>query len=299
MRDPRPQAPPSGARTALAVGAAALAFALVSLATRAGSSAPGAPPGWGVAGTVAHHGVMGLGIALAPVMLALGAAVWIVGGTLARRKRAEEEAEDPDARRRRLIRNLVFACSVCAAVIVVRTGVVDMHRLHLHVPGAGGGTAGHGRPHAGASGQPGQVDWGIAIALWVALAALAAVTVVRWRRGRPDEPAATVAEAPSAAARPDFGALRELADPREAVVGAYAAMERLLDGRALGRNPAEGPREYLARIGRRLRRTRGDARRLTGLYERARFSAHPIDRAMQREAVDALEAVDGDREEPA
>jgi hypothetical protein len=181
----------------------------------------------------------------------------------------------------------------------VRSGVLSVHRLHLHlhVPGGGGGAANAGRPHAGTAGQPGGVDWAIAVALWVVLAVLVATAILRWRRGRSGAPRALPAAAVAGDAAPDFGGLRRLADPRQAVIGAYAAMERTLELRALGRDPAEGPREYLGRIGRRLRRSRADARRLTDLYERARFSRHAVDRTMQAAAVDALEAVDGDREE--
>jgi hypothetical protein len=298
MSQPQPDRPLSRARTALAVGGAAAAFALVSLATRAGSSAPASPPGWDVAGTVARHGATGIGIALAPLLLAAGAAAWLVGGTLARRRRAEEEERDPSARRRRLIRWAVFAGSLFGLLLLVRTGVLDVHRLHLRVPGSGAGGAAHSVARRGGGDQVTGADWTIAAVVWATLAVLAVVAVRRWRRPPEAVPAAARSEAGGPAAI-DFAALRSAPDPRKAVIRSYAEMERSLDGRALGRDPAEGPREYLTRVSGRLRRSRAAARRLTGLYERARFSVHAVDRRMQADAVDALEAVDGDREEPA
>jgi uncharacterized protein DUF4129 len=297
MAEPPPHRPLSGARTALAVGAAGLAFGLVSLATRAGSSSPGAPPGWHVAGTVGRHAAAGLGLALAPVVLVLGLAVWLAAGFVARQKRAEQELQDPAARRKRLIRYAVVFATAALVLALVRAGVVNVHRLHLHVPGSSP-TSSRGHPRAAGQGGSSGVDLAVAAGLWAALALAIGVAVLRWRSRRAAPPApALPAAAPEAGI--DFGALRALADPREAVIRSYAAMEATLDARALGRDPAEGPREFLARVGGRLRRSRAAARRLTGLYEGARFSDHPVDSRMQASAVDALEVVDADREEPA
>ena len=73
--------------------------------------------------------------------------------------------------------------------------------------------------------------------------------------------------------------LRAEPDPRRAVIGAYALMDRVMADRALGRRRSEAPLEYLGRM-----TAAGYARitalgRLTRLYARARFSTHPIDRA--------------------
>jgi hypothetical protein len=46
-----------------------------------------------------------------------------------------------------------------------------------------------------------------------------------------------------------------------------------------------------------LRGSRPALRRLTGLYERARFSVHPVDRAMQDQAVDSLETMQSELED--
>ncbi|HYM50407.1 MAG TPA: DUF4129 domain-containing protein, partial [Candidatus Limnocylindrales bacterium] len=86
-------------------------------------------------------------------------------------------------------------------------------------------------------------------------------------------------------------ALRAEADPRRAVIGAYARLEGEL--RAIGRPrlPSEAPLEYLARILASFTASAPSLHRLTDLFEWAKFSDHPVDRAMKEEAIRALEDV--------
>jgi succinate dehydrogenase hydrophobic anchor subunit len=85
--------------------------------------------------------------------------------------------------------------------------------------------------------------------------------------------------------------LRNEPDLRRAIVAAYARMERALAAVGLARRPAEAPLEYLERALRELE-TSGEAiRRLTHLFEWAKFSQHEPEPQMRDEAVDALEAV--------
>jgi Domain of unknown function (DUF4129) len=88
-------------------------------------------------------------------------------------------------------------------------------------------------------------------------------------------------------------------DPRRAVIGAWARMERGLAAAGLPRQPAEAPFEYAARV---LESALGvelgqaglrptSVHRLTQLFERAKFSHHRIDLADRDEAVAALRAV--------
>jgi hypothetical protein len=88
--------------------------------------------------------------------------------------------------------------------------------------------------------------------------------------------------------------LRREADPRRAVIAAYAQMESALARHGLPRERSEAPFEYLARMLRELRVRAGSALALTELFERARFSDHVIDVAMKDEAIDALVAVRDD-----
>jgi Domain of unknown function (DUF4129) len=77
-------------------------------------------------------------------------------------------------------------------------------------------------------------------------------------------------------------------DPRKAVIGAYAKMERTLAARGFPREEFEAPNEYLARILGVVGASGHSARRLTKLFERARFSEHEIDAAMKEDAIDSL-----------
>jgi Domain of unknown function (DUF4129) len=150
--------------------------------------------------------------------------------------------------------------------------------------------------------RPGKDAGNGAAALAAGIAAgalgLTAVAVARWRRrARADEvePRAAVAagarEASAAAAIP--------ADPRAAVLAAYARMEAALAGVGLARRASEAPREYLSRLDAALGGGRAPAARLTQLFERARFSVHPVDEGLRREAIGALDALRAELEEPA
>jgi len=82
--------------------------------------------------------------------------------------------------------------------------------------------------------------------------------------------------------------IRAEADPRRAVIAAYARMEHILAAHDLGRRPSEAPVEYLTRVLVELRVTEEAIRKLTTLYERAKFSEHEIDTGMKEDAIDAL-----------
>ena len=84
--------------------------------------------------------------------------------------------------------------------------------------------------------------------------------------------------------------LRAEADPRKAVIAAYARMERMLGVHGLPRRPSEAPLEYLTRVLLDLRVTEPSVTRLTALFERAKFSHHRVDEGMREQAIAALEA---------
>ena len=82
--------------------------------------------------------------------------------------------------------------------------------------------------------------------------------------------------------------LRRERDPRKAVIGAYVKMERTLAARGFPRQRAEAPLEYLGRILGIVEGSGHSARRLTRLFERARFSPHEIDQKMKDDAIESL-----------
>jgi hypothetical protein len=85
--------------------------------------------------------------------------------------------------------------------------------------------------------------------------------------------------------------LRRDPDVRRAIIAAYARMERALGSAGLPRAPSEAPYEYLERSLVELDASADAARRLTELFERAKFSQHEPAESMRDEAIDALVAV--------
>lgn len=85
--------------------------------------------------------------------------------------------------------------------------------------------------------------------------------------------------------------LRADADLRRAIVAAYASMEAALAAAGVPRHPAEAPLEYLERALLSLDTSAEAVRRLTDLFEWAKFSHHDPEPSMRDEAVEALVAV--------
>jgi hypothetical protein len=118
-----------------------------------------------------------------------------------------------------------------------------------------------------------------------------AVVAVRRRRGLFDDDRALLAAALSDVLNETLDDLRLEPDPRKAVIRTYDRMERTLAARGLPRLAFEAPLEYLARVLDAVQVGAHSARRLTRLFERARFSSHEIDVGMKEEAIDALVAL--------
>ena len=82
--------------------------------------------------------------------------------------------------------------------------------------------------------------------------------------------------------------LRAERDPRRAVIGAYARMERSLAAAGLPRGEAEAPEEYLERVLDAAAVSHRAAGRLTALFAWARFSGHDVRPEMKDEAIQTL-----------
>jgi len=82
--------------------------------------------------------------------------------------------------------------------------------------------------------------------------------------------------------------LRDEPDPRKAVIRTYARMEQTLAARGLPRRETEAPLEYLTRVLDAVQASSHSIRRLTQLFERARFSTHEIGPGMKEDAIAAL-----------
>jgi hypothetical protein len=123
------------------------------------------------------------------------------------------------------------------------------------------------------------------------VAGAVAYVVVRRRRRRPLREGRSLASELSGALDDAIDDVRAETDPRRAVIKAYARMEQILATHGLPRRASEAPYEYLARTLQAVDASGHSVERLTGLYERARFSLHEIDPAMRGDAIDALTSV--------
>jgi Domain of unknown function (DUF4129) len=288
LSEPSPRRPLSPARTAAAAAGVAVLLAVVSAAT--GATGRTGVPGGGAAAAVGGHVLLVVVLALAPLALAAGVAVVLYGQMLRRRDPALA------ALRRRARRRTVAFVLVVVAILAytVRTGTDPFGFLHVARRlgfGRGGGSApaGGGAPrHGGATG----LDLGLVAAAWLAFL-VGAVVLLRRRLQLRSAPAAEVAgeAVDDDAGTVDLDALRAERDPRRAVVAAYAAMERVMAARALGRRRAEAPVEYAGRIAAAGAAGAEHARRLTGIYLAARFGAGQVAPGQRDAAVAAVAAL--------
>jgi Domain of unknown function (DUF4129) len=140
--------------------------------------------------------------------------------------------------------------------------------------------------------DPASIDWLVVglvfVAALVGFAILAAVLVRPKGRSLPELEARKELERMLDETLDD---LRRERDPRRAVIAAYARMERSLGSYGLPRRAAEAPLEYLGRVLAALTGSAAAARRLTRLFERAKFSEHSIDARMKEDAIAAVGAV--------
>ena len=137
------------------------------------------------------------------------------------------------------------------------------------------------------------------LALFAALA-IAAVALTSYRRRRsrprpaPDEPADPTVPPLVAALAAGERALHEDSDPRTAIIGCYAAMERSLADAGSPPRLADTPAEVLGRATATGLVRPAWAGTLTGLFRRARYSSHPMTEADRAAAIGALAQVQAD-----
>lgn len=126
-----------------------------------------------------------------------------------------------------------------------------------------------------------------------------AMAILALRRRRDEVERAPVRETLSQVLSETLDDLVRERDPRKAVIGAYAKMERTLAARGFPRRESEAPYEYLGRILGIVGGSGHSARRLTKLFERARFSPHDIDQKMKDDAIESLQGLRAELEAPA
>ena len=129
----------------------------------------------------------------------------------------------------------------------------------------------------------------ILVVLGLVAAAVAAYVISERRSRRRVSEREALLEEVSGALDETLDDLRAEPDPRRAVIAAYAKLERVVAATGLPRRQAETQEEYLVRFLASLDVSERAARRLTDLFERAKFSQHAVDVGMKEDAIDALE----------
>ena len=196
--------------------------------------------------------------------------------------------------RTRLLRSLVLVALLLAFELLVlpRLHLPRLHPHHQTAPPTRTGHLGTGQDRHPAPGTRSlRFRWDeLAIVLGL-LFALAAIVAARRPRRTPGLPSEIAPEVLAAALDESLDDLRSDPDLRRAIVAAYARMETALAAAGLPRRPAEAPLEYVERTLLALDTSAAAVRRLTDLFEWARFSQHEPEPSMRDEAVDALIAV--------
>jgi hypothetical protein len=192
----------------------------------------------------------------------------------------------------RTTRALIYMFAMLAILLAVASRL-HVHRLHPAAPSIpttqGAKTPQHRRVRF--TGHP-HFRWdefGIVLGLLAILGA--SVVAARRRRGSPTERSRVPRRALAAALDESLDDLRDDPDLRRAIIAAYARMETALAAAGLARRPSEAPLEYLERALLSLDTSSSAIRRLTDLFEWARFSQHEPEPSMRDEAVDALVSV--------
>lgn len=274
-------------RTLLTVGGVLLALAIVALASRGGTPI-------GEAGTRRpSQRLIDYAISLYLLLMVVG--VGLYAYILLLRRDVMAEAAKRRKKKNPIVGFLVFLIAMGVLAVVVRQMSVDGGRggdspiaraLRPRIPtGTSTDTTQRFEPQFAL--LPVLVVSGVAAA---AVAAFALSARAR-RRALGGDDTGALAEALADVLEETLDDLRAERDPRRAVIAAYARLERTLAAFGLPRRPAEAPLEYLERVLGALSVTAPSVRRLTMLFERAKFSQHEIGTQMKDEAIAALQTV--------
>ncbi|HSC90954.1 MAG TPA: DUF4129 domain-containing protein [Gaiellaceae bacterium] len=257
-------------RRAALVGALAVLLALVAASSAIEPvDGGGATGGGGVPPSVAAYAyaaVTVLALAGIPALLVLAV------------------RELPDARRRgrrTWLTALVLVCLVAVGVAVSAydgDGLSEMlARVRVVQPS----------PSEQELARPPGAEW-VPLALVTGLALGGGVLALR---RRPAVRRPSLAECVADALDGPLDDLRDEPDVRRAVIAAFARLERALGAAGAPRAPGEAPLEFVERVLGELAVPRRPLDQLAALFERARFSLHPLGETDREAAVAALESV--------
>jgi hypothetical protein len=263
-----------------------VALALVAIASR-GSTSSGSGGARRPSDTL-----LDILLSLYLVSLLAGAVLFLYLLAL-RRKSLAQSGREP---RRGLRNTIALLFIVAAAVFLARDFSSRQLDATVTIPPAAGG-GGEGVARADENAYEAEFAW-IPVGITLALIALAVGgfwwSERRRRRARGELRGSLLADAVADAVDESLEDLRAEPDPRRAVIAAYARLEQVLALHGLPRLPAEAPFEYLRRMLADLAVSEAAARRLTDLFERAKFSQHAVAPEMKDQAIHALETVRDD-----
>lgn len=266
-----------------------VAIAVVGIASR-GST----PSGEG--------GARGPTDALADIFFSLYIVSVVAGGVLflymlALRRTALAQA-GVNSRRRTWQSGIGMLVLVAGALLLARNMASQERGAGVALPPAIGGGGGEASSTAsGANTYEAEFAW---IPVLVTLGLIAVAVFGAWwsgrvrRRARGELRGSLLAAGLAAAVDESLDDLRAERDPRRAVIAAYARLEQVLGAHGLPRHASEAPLEYLRRMLGELSVSPPAARRLTDLFERAKFSQHAVGAQMKEDAIAALETVRDD-----
>jgi hypothetical protein len=138
---------------------------------------------------------------------------------------------------------------------------------------------------------PSQEPLGVVVAVLIGVG-LAGVTVALLRaRGEGRRPDAQAEEGLRDEIEASIEDLTTIEDPRAAVIACYRRLQDAATEAGISRRPSDTPFELLSRLLQRRSVPEESARRLTILFERAKFSTTAIDETMRAEALASLTEV--------
>ena len=281
-------APRRGGSDGPRVGALAVVAAVVALVAIVAVASSGSVPDGSIAQRRPSEGLLDTFLSLFVVFMAFAAVAVAVmlsffgrytPGGEGRKKRSTAQSV------------FTFVLTVCLLAIIVRVVAgSDGSRGRILPPGSGAPSETPATPSGGY--EPEFAVWPVVgVTVFVALALAALWLSARGRRSALAPLPTTPAEALADVLSITLDDLRNESDPRRAVIGAYARMERSLATVGLRRGDAEAPEEYLARVLAGVPVSERSAGRLTALFNWARFSGHDVRPEMKDEAIDTLEQV--------
>jgi Domain of unknown function (DUF4129) len=298
----------AGQWSAAALGAVLVGLtAAVAVASRASVHGSSGSLGGG-SGTAHALGAVVLSLGVVLIVAVVGVLVVALWPSALRRKRGSEDdlyapyRPDMTGWEKAVLIGLlalVFggAFGVVALIYTHHGGPAPVTITQGAAPGFGGASGpSESTPTAPATGGSSQL--GPALVAGIVLAIVAALAALLFTR-RPRPPADEAARERHRVARVvewSLDDLRREPDPRRAVIAAYARMERMFAEQGMGRRAFETPLEYLGRVLGHGHTNGASIGRLTGLFQRAKFSPHPIGNEERAEAVETLGAIREDLE---